>query len=680
MGVTGRGSRKKRRAGLKKGHSIRSGYRRVAEKPKKPKPVIRFDQEDHEDNTTCDPEGKITTNGIDGAPMEATILRPRKQETFYQAYDKKSTRTGAGDDNTYSFLHRAKTLELFNTAIEGHQKHSPKCKAPLTWNYSQIQQRGLCWIMGLKCTLCSYTTVKGKKLYHEVPTNRPGRKPAAPNIGLQIALSRQGIGISGMADILNAMNCIAPSLSGMQRAANKVSKFLEAENILDMAGIVQKLKSLNKMKGLPATIQLSSDGMFNIRLCNGFGKTPFQPASRCYYSMAEMLTRAKKIVHARVHQRGCTCRGRAHRPGCTANLDPNATIGNEGQYLNEGLDQLRALGVDVWAITMDGDSNANNVARTRVPKVFTCTRHLSRRTCANIKNKRFTNECFPGYKKEERDKYQSRFALDFSHRLQAELKALAKRYPGNYEAIFEHSRGMDDAVIACYQGDHTACHQVSLVCRPNRPWRRPYLPRTDGGHNPDTLVIDPKPTDVLKLKVAAGMRFNVSALEQTYLDNTQNKCEATNRAIVKSLPKHIEWFRNSPGRLHAAIHQLNNLPGRSLLMLCEAAGCAIAPNSKVTRQLASRDKKVKSDKRRQSLPRYATRRASGRMTRYNDYDKLKPDDCYKTGAYLWGAQKTANLAAYRTRAAKRLRTTATRVVSEHSYSEKPKQQRKNRRI
>ena len=678
MARKGKGSVKRRKSQYTYGHKNRSGSTRAPPENKKKKPVLRFNEEIYEEHIYCDSEGQITTRGYDGKPIEAIILRPRKQKDFYQEYNEKTT--GAGDDNTYAFLHRGKTLDMFNKAFSAHREESPDCIAPLAWYHAQIQQRGLCWILGLKCTKCSFVTKKGTILYNEIPTKGPGRKPAAPNIALQIGLARHGIGITGLADILNSINCIAPSLSGMQRTANKVSKFLVAQNVVDMGDIVLKLKEINVMKGLPPVIQLMADGMFNNSLSSGFGRTPFQPGSRCYYTMAEMLSRAKKIVHARVHQRLCACRGRVHGPGCTATMAHNATIGNEGSYLEEGVEQIRKLGVDVWALTLDGDSNANNVARRLVTKVFTCARHLSRRTCSNIKNNVFTEKCFPGYKKEERAKYQTRFALDFSHRMQAEMRALARKYPGNLDRVLEVAKNLDNALILCYQGDHSECHAFSLVCQPNRPWRRPYLPRTAGGRNPDTLVIDPEPTDVLKLKVAMGMRFSVGAVEQTYLNNDQNKCEATNRAIVKSLPKHIEWFRNAPGRLHARIHALNNLPGRSLIQLCASAGAEISPKSKVTHQLARRDHKVRSDRIRQKGPKYIKARAEARMTRFDDHEDKNPDDCYKTGAFLWGPAKAERLADYRITAAQRLRTTRSRVNSEHCYSARPTRQRKPRKL
>ena len=59
----------------------------------------------------------------------------------------------------------------------------------------------------------------------------------------------------------------------------------------------KSLKTINLLRGQPETdIAIQSDGMFSNPLYSGIGKTPFQPATQCSYSVVENVTRKKQVI------------------------------------------------------------------------------------------------------------------------------------------------------------------------------------------------------------------------------------------------------------------------------------------------------------------------------------------------------------------------------------------------
>ena len=64
---------------------------------------------------------------------------------------------------------------------------------------------------------------------------------------------------------------------------------------------------------------------------------------------------------------------------------------------------------------------------------------------------------------------------------------------------------------------------------------------------PNTTFLTPTEKDIERLRECMDMRFGTKAIEKTYLNRTQNKSEAANRGLSKSLPKHMEFRRNARG-------------------------------------------------------------------------------------------------------------------------------------
>ena len=97
---------------------------------------------------------------------------------------------------------------------------------------------------------CGFTS-RMYKLYHEVETGRRGRKPAAPNIGLQVGLQECTTGIVKSRVIFASMNMPSPCTSAMQKTANKVGETTSTMTLADLAKKCEDVMRINRLRGLP---------------------------------------------------------------------------------------------------------------------------------------------------------------------------------------------------------------------------------------------------------------------------------------------------------------------------------------------------------------------------------------------------------------------------------------------
>ena len=158
----------------------------------------------------------------DHARSEGTTmqLRPRSISTQSELTHNPQT-----ESNSYRFFHAGKVRELFNLAYHQHLLTSPNCPTRLEFDYTREQQVGVCWTETLKCTYCHFRSEKTKQ-YEEASTGKRGKKPAKPNLALWTALMDYPIMSKGLQDIFQALNCPAPSTTGLQHNANKVGPMI----------------------------------------------------------------------------------------------------------------------------------------------------------------------------------------------------------------------------------------------------------------------------------------------------------------------------------------------------------------------------------------------------------------------------------------------------------------------
>ena len=109
-----------------------------------------------------------------------------------------------------------------------HSLSNTNCPTRLEFVFTREQQMGVCWTESLKCTYYHFRSQK-TKLYEKANTGKGGKKAAKSNLALWTALLDNPIMGTGLQEIFHALNCPAPSVSGLQRNANKV----EAHDSLD---------------------------------------------------------------------------------------------------------------------------------------------------------------------------------------------------------------------------------------------------------------------------------------------------------------------------------------------------------------------------------------------------------------------------------------------------------------
>ena len=303
----------------------------------------------------------------------------------------------------------------------------------------------------------------------------------------------------------------------------------------------------------------------------------------------------RQIIHVGIHAKICSCRKGHHKHGCKANLERTAVIGNEGKYLDMAMEEISSDGgPTITAVTLDGDSNAIKVAKEKGATVYYCTKHLTKNNAKHIKNEKFSDSMFPSWTKADKKKFQDRFGLDLAQRCQAELQGVCNVYPGDLTAIMKNTEPVAEAVYKCYTGNHSLCHKHSFVCTIDKPWQRGFLQATGRHKQPTGTFITPTDSDLQKLYKLIHERFGQDQLTKTYLNTTTQKCEASNRGLSRSLPKHKEFTRTAPGRAHAAVYSISNLHGCSLTTLAKVAGAPISRKSKVSHQLKNQDKEQSS--------------------------------------------------------------------------------------
>ena len=638
--VAGRSKRKK--SFFKKGNGFGVKPSSMPYVDVQDKPVVRLDENEFRNIVHTTPKKEMVTFGTGGERVPSTLLRASKvSDNFYSDYDENDS-IPEGEDTTYMVVHRGNTLKLFNQAFQDHQNESAECSGALQWDQARCTQWGICWSMALKCSVCHYCS-DPHKLYKEVETGRPGRRAATANIGAQLGLLRHEIGPTGFADILRSMNMPAPSVKGMQLTANTVSDMVEKANKEDMSERVRGIQKLNKKMGMSSDeIKAEHDVRYNNSLSSGVGKTPHQPATRAIGLMCENVTREKQIIHVGIHAKICSCRKGHHKHGCKANLERTAVIGNEGKYLDMAMEEISSDGgPTITAVTLDGDSNAIKVAKEKGATVYYCTKHLTKNNAKHIKNEKFSDSMFPSWTKADKKKFQDRFGLDLAQRCQAELQGVCNVYPGDLTAIMKNTEPVAEAVYKCYTGNHSLCHKHSFVCTVDKPWQRGFLQATGRHKQPTGTFITPTDSDLQKLYKLIHERFGPDQLTKTYLNTTTQKCEASNRGLSRSLPKHKEFTRTAPGRAHAAVHSINNLHGRSLTTLAKVAGAPISRKSKVSHQLKNQDKEQRSEKKRQKDPKTMGRRKKRRVKEFEDYDESKDPGYKGGGGFIESARQVA---------------------------------------
>ena len=279
---------------------------------------------------------------------------------------------------------------------------------------------------------------------------------------------------------------------------------------------------------------------------------------------------------------------------CSATIPMEQSIGDERQWAKSCLLQLKEDQLQVQYITTDPDTSAFKAAEdlhlanmsSVAPVHQIDTRHLSQNHRKHIKSRRSLLNMMPGVTKRCREKKLNSFAVDLSMRCQSEFQNIHRKVNGDALMLQKHINMTSDAIIACYQGDHRLCLSQSTVCM--------------GDSDNNWLVKSEYLPYFFKLKVKIGSEkvlrdcidycLGASIVEKTKLNSNSQKVESVNNVIRHALPKNVTFARNFSGRAHCAVFKCNNGPGEAILKLCEAIGCSIPSNSKVSAGLLAEQK------------------------------------------------------------------------------------------
>ncbi|CAC5372488.1 unnamed protein product [Mytilus coruscus] len=186
---------------------------------------------------------------------------------------------------------------MWNEVFREHQNVSPHCNGIIEWDLSMEEKWGSAWRECAKCTKCTYRS-KMFNLYEEVASIKRGRRAAKINLGLQVGLHHTPISTASYRKICMASNIPPPSVSGMQHTANAISEKVEEENMRDLQRQREKIKRIKKIRGEnPDVVNIQSDCVYNNAIYSGIGKTPFQPATQCAYTVAEYETYKHSIIN-----------------------------------------------------------------------------------------------------------------------------------------------------------------------------------------------------------------------------------------------------------------------------------------------------------------------------------------------------------------------------------------------
>jgi hypothetical protein len=331
-----------------------------------------------------------------------------------------------------------------------------------------------------------------------------------------------------------------------------------------------------------------------------------------------------------------------HDGRCTANLASSAPISDEKQYAKESIQELSRAGINVKHVTTDPDSASYRAAEElyaagsvrEEPIHQLDTRHQRVLQKKFINNTKFSVGMFSGRTLRDREKMQRRLADDMPNRCQAEHAAALEYLVGDHGKVKIALSYTVDAMMMCYQGDHTHCRKASFVCDSGKTnnWvcRSAYLP--------NQFKVTCTDDDLIALRKCINNRLGPNMLDKTKLLLNTQKCESVNRAIVSTVPKSVTFSRNHDGRTHSAVGSVNRGIGQVTIDQCEAVGAPIVRGSRVAKGLQRRQTRDDSRKKAKKSQDSKAKRFRKRKFVFEHYDSEAANKCYKKGVAMTALQ------------------------------------------
>ena len=313
------------------------------------------------------------------------------------------------------------------------------------------------------------------KLYEEVESDNRGRRSGDLNIWLQVGLTHTMSLNTAFQRIITTANIQPHSRSAMQKQANKVGESIVDLNKLDLKRQRHRLKRQQNLKNLPscAGIRVESDARYNNKLGSGGGRTPFQPATQVTYTVTENMTPRKKIIGLFTGNK--LCQSKRHKqglphPNCTANVEEDHTIGDEGRWAEQVVAEMREDDdnpLNIEYATTDGDSNAArglSAGQKKAVVNLSCSIHLAESQRRALDRATFSKDMLSPSTKKDKQHMQSLLARNLKRRCTAEFKGAHARATSIDDLIHKLSYATD-SVVKCYKGEcGQLCSQRSFAC------------------------------------------------------------------------------------------------------------------------------------------------------------------------------------------------------------------------
>ena len=527
---------------------------------------------------------------------------------------------------------------MYNQCILAHNDKEGECNEP-QFQINTEKKWGLCWRYTLRCNKCSFVSQE-YKLYKEVHTNKPGQNPAQVNLSLAVGMQDNPVGPTAMRRLLCAMNVDPPCQSNLQRSANIVGDKITVLNKKDMDDKIEIVKSVNEQRGnVRNVVNIATDGTYNTSAITS-RKKPGQNASFAVSLAVENITDKQYIIavstKSKLCWKGAWLRSRGfnvHCPNghadCTADT-PFVKPFSEFEMGQDIGEQLACKDIFVKYVTTDGDGlSAAGVGAAmkvmdnlwKVERLADPT-HLGQAQFRECLKADFSSDIFPSVTtRTKKHELQKILSMDLKARSSLILKELMKTYSGNIDKIKKVLPKVVDTTLRCYGGDCSMCRRHSVVCdggvRNNWWYRSMFL----GPHHITALNL--KERDITLLRELLLMKLSEGAVESMKLNTSTQKNEAAHRSLHVSLPKNVNFARNSKNRTHSFIHRLNNSVGASTISKCECVGAKLSP--KVQQVLRKMDADVDYQKKYRKRKDVINRQMKSRGLKYYEHHRYKTE-------------------------------------------------------
>lgn len=581
-------------------------------------------------------EETANRQGVDTVAARTSTIA--EDEPFARTRHQRRVQVTAGKKDEYIIVNRQGIENLFNTSAREHLQREALCEGAL--RLQKTEQKGLSSSWTLYCDKCNYTSLP-QKMYQELNTGRPGKKPSTLNLALGTGLLNSPIGVTTFRELMLHIGIDPGSETGLQKIMNKSGEIVTRLAEENMADERQKLRQYE-------SVAVACDARYNNPISSG--NSPFQGGSQAVFTVTEDMSPEKKVIHVTTASKLCT-RGTRLRSrgenvtcpghdGCLATLGAHESIGMEGRYAQQSAEVLKEDKLHVSYVTSDGDSRIIKGFRSALgPQVQNMKdqRHFSLAQKRLTSQTNFSVAMFPGTKKTY-ERHRKWFAEDLRIRCTAELTSAIKSCnhisppTSKKEHLCTLLASTPQAIIACYKGNCDLCMQHSFVCDAlgGKSWRKTFVPR--GLQEKMEMT----PGDEGLLHELILRRLGPEAISVTYLNSDTQKVEAMNRAYSKTNPKTVTSVRNFKARVSAAV--LTNNAGFDGASRLTRAATFHAVSEDINRKISQVERRRQSRKAHGKTFAAKKSRAVTRAAKYQLYEEKNqaaPSDSYKTGIDLY---------------------------------------------